>query len=64
MTLTLELPTAWPQGNTEQRNKLLRASIALYDARLVTQGQAAELVGFSRVEFIHALSNAGVSVIQ
>jgi alkylated DNA nucleotide flippase Atl1 len=40
-----------PQVDSEQRNKLLRAFIALYDGHLLTQGQAAELAGLSRVAF-------------
>ncbi len=64
MTLTLEIPQGTAQGGAIQRDKLLRAAVALYDARLVTQGQAAVLAGTGRVEFINALIAAGVSVIQ
>jgi predicted HTH domain antitoxin len=64
MTLTLDIRTHAPQEDAEQREKLARAAIALYDARLVTQGQAAEMAGLSRADFIEALIRAGVSVIQ
>jgi predicted HTH domain antitoxin len=39
-------------------------AIALYEARAVTQGQAAALAGVSRAEFIDALGRAGVSPFQ
>jgi predicted HTH domain antitoxin len=58
MTLTLEVPMNVEQG------KLQRAAIAMYDAHLLTQGQAAEMAGLSRPDFIEALIREGVSVIQ
>lgn len=64
MTLTLELPAPTDQESGEQREKRLQAAIALYDARLVSQGSAAELAGLSRAAFIDALARANVPVAQ
>ena len=64
MTLTLELPAPTDQESDEQRRKRLQAAVALYDARLVSQGSAAELAGLSRAAFIDALGRAGVPVLQ
>ncbi len=64
MTLTLELPAPTGQESDEQRKKRLQAAVALYDARLVSQGSAAELAGLSRAAFIEALARAGVPVMQ
>ncbi len=64
MTVTLDISSELRHDSMEQPEKLQRAAIALYDARLVTQGQAAEIAGLSRAEFVDALSHAGVSVIQ
>ncbi len=58
MTLTLDIPDTL---DGERRERL---AVALYDARLVTQGQAAQMAGLSRPDFIQALVRAGVSVIQ
>lgn len=64
MTLTLDIIPDAPRQSRELREKLEKAAIALYDAHLVTQGQAAEMAGLSRPDFIEALIHAGVSVIQ
>jgi len=58
MTLTLDIPDTL---DAQQRERL---AVALYDARAVTQGQAADMAGLSRPDFIDALVRAGVSVIQ
>lgn len=64
MTLTLNIPAQAQRQNDDQQEKMEKAAIALYDARLVTQGQAAEMAGLSRPDFIEALIRAGISVIQ
>ncbi len=64
MTVTLELPAVTDAESDEQREKRIWAAVALYDARLVSQGVAAELAGLTRTAFIDALSRAGVSVLQ
>ena len=64
MTLTLDIHENAQREDAEQRKKLECAAIALYDARLVTQGQAAEMAGLPRIEFIKVLIRAGISVIQ
>lgn len=64
MTLTLELPAPTDTESAEQRSKRFKAAAALYDARLISQGGAAELAGLSRAEFIDALGRAGIPVLQ
>jgi predicted HTH domain antitoxin len=64
MTLTLEVPTATGSEDAEQQEKRIRAAVALYDARMISQGMGAELAGLSRAEFIEALGRAGVPVVQ
>ena len=64
MTLTLELPSPAEHESAEQRKKRLQAALALYDAHLVSQGVGAELAGLSRAEFIDALGQAGIAVLQ
>ncbi len=61
MTLTLNIPSA---QDTESLKKRLKAAVALYDAEMVSQGQAAEMAGLSLSEFLSALSSYGVSVFQ
>ena len=58
ITLTLDIPDTLDAAQRERR------AVALYDARLVTPGQAAQMAGLSRPDFIQALIRAGVSVIQ
>lgn len=58
MTLTMDIPA------DVEREKLVRAAIALYDARIFTQGQAAQMAGLSRVAFFDALGRCGVSPFQ
>lgn len=62
MTLTLDIPVGI-QG-AQEREKRVKAAVAMYDAQLVSQGQAAELAGLSRSEFIDALERFGVSPFQ
>lgn len=62
MTLTLDIPVGI-QG-AQEREKRVKAAVAMYDAQLVSQGQAAELARLSRAEFIDALERFGVSPFQ
>lgn len=57
-TLTLEVPS---DLDAEKR---LRLAVALFDAQLLTQGQAAEMARLSRVEFFDALGRFGVTPFQ
>lgn len=47
-----------------EAEKRLRLAVALFDAELLTQGQAAEMSGLSRVEFYDALGRFGVTPFQ
>ena len=58
MTLTLDIPETLDAARRE------RLAIALYDARMVTQGQAAQMAGLSRAAFIEALGRHGVTPFQ
>ena len=62
MTLTLDIPARTQDG--QESEKRVKAAVAMYDAQLVSQGQAAELAGLSRAEFIEALGRFGVSPFQ
>jgi len=57
-TLTVNVPEDLPS------DKQLRLAVALFDARLLTQGQAAEMAGLSRVAFLEALERFGVTPFQ
>ena len=57
-TLTLNVP------QDLDADKRLRLAVALFDAQLLTQGQAAEMTGLSRVEFYDALGRFGVTPFQ
>lgn len=46
MTLMLDIPQRGPDG--VEADKRLRAANALHDARMLTQGQAAEVAGLPR----------------
>ncbi len=61
MTLTLDIR---PAQDNESREKRLKAAVALYDAEMVSQGQAAEMAGLPLSEFLLALGRYGVSVFQ
>lgn len=58
MTVTLDVPA---NLNALQRERL---AVALYDARMISQGRAAEIAGQSRVEFFDALGRYGVTPFQ
>lgn len=45
MTLTLNIPTGHGHAAAAYREKLRRAAAALFDAGLITPGQATELAG-------------------
>lgn len=62
MTLTLNAPPETQDAG--QREKRLKAAVALYDAEMVTQKQAADLAGLSLSEFLSSLGRYGVSVFQ
>ena len=58
MALTLDIP---PSLETVKRERL---AVDLYDARLVSQSEAAEIAGLSRAEFIDVLGRYGVTPFQ
>ena len=58
MTLKLDVPP------DVEREKLVTAAVALYGAGMLTQGQAAEMGGLSRVEFFDELGRRGVTPFQ
>ena len=58
MTLTLDIP---PDIEAAKRERL---AVALYDARAVSQGRAAQIAGLSRDAFIDALGRYGVTPFQ
>ena len=58
MTLTLDIPTELDAPKRE------RLATALYDARMVSQGQAAHIAGLSRAAFLETLSQHGISPFQ
>lgn len=67
MTLKLEMPTdalTLEVPRDLDAGKRLRLAVALFDAQLLTQGQAAEMAGLSRVEFYDALGRFGVTPFQ
>lgn len=58
-TLTFQIP-----DNLDEREiKSLLAS-ALYEKGLLSLGQAAKLIGFSKREFMEILGNYGVSIFE
>jgi predicted HTH domain antitoxin len=67
LTLVLQTPTQEltlhvPEDlSASQRERL---AVALYDARMVSQGRAAEIAGVSRSEFLDALGRHGVTPFQ
>lgn len=58
MTLTLEVPQ---DLEAEKRERL---AVALYDARMVSQGRAAQIAGLSRAAFFDLLGRCGVTPYQ
>lgn len=45
-------------------DKRLRLAVALFDARLLSNGQAALMAGLSRTDFLDALGRFGVTPFQ
>lgn len=62
MTLILEVPAA--SESKEQQAKRIKAAVFMFDAQIVSTGQAAEIAGLSVSEFLEELHKAEVSVIQ
>ena len=62
MTLTLEVPPR--TTGKEQDEKLIKAAAAMYDAQIISTGQAAELAGLSLSEFLDALHRYEVPTLQ
>lgn len=58
MTLTLDIPTGLDAPKRE------RLAMALYDARMVSQGQAAQIAGLSRAAFLEIIGQHGISPFQ
>ena len=58
MTLTVTIPD---DVEAQKRETL---AVALYDARAISQGQAAQIAGVSRAEFIYALERHGITPFQ
>ena len=57
-TLTLKVPQDLEQAKSE------RLAIALFDAQMLTSGQAAEMAELSLSGFLTILSNYGVSALH
>lgn len=55
-----DLRLLYPSGAAERE----RLAVALYHARLISQGRAAALAGLSRAEFLDALARHGTPAIQ
>lgn len=47
-----------------QKEKLIKVAISMYDAQIISTGQASQLAGLSLSEFLEELHRAGVSAIQ
>ena len=62
MTLTLDVPRM-AEGEAQQE-KLVKAAVSMYDAQIISTGQAAQLAGLSLSEFIEALGRYGVPLLQ
>lgn len=58
MTLTLDVPKEL------DREKRERLAVALYDARMVSQGRAAQIAGLGRAAFFDLLGRHGVTPFQ
>ncbi len=57
-TRTVNIPEDLPA------DKRLRLAVALFDARLLSNGNAAQMAGLSRAEFLDALGQFGVTPFQ
>jgi len=55
--LTIELP-----DNVDQKDVKMQLAAQLYDKGILTSGQAANLVGVSKKEFIENVGHYGVSI--
>jgi predicted HTH domain antitoxin len=71
MTLKLEPPTGEQQPSEEmtlnipqEPEKRERLAALLYDARMVSQGNAAKIAGLCRADFLQALGKYGVTPFQ
>lgn len=58
MTLTLDVPSNLEGAKRE------RLAVALYDARMVSQGRAAQIAGLNRTDFFDLLGRYGVTPFQ
>ncbi len=63
MTLMLETMTVTVPPNLPA-DKRLRLAVALFDARLLSSGQAAHMAGLSRAAFLDTLAQFGVTPFQ
>ncbi len=67
-TLTVEIPTALLTTPMDREIAvealLLRVAAAAYEEGRLTAGQASELCGLRRIEFLGALADLGVSAIN
>ena len=59
----MEIP-AYVGTEESRREKLERAAVALFDAQLLTQAQAAEIAGLLRVEVFDRLGHYSVTPFQ
>ena len=56
-TLTLQLP-----DNVDEKDVKMQLAANLYDKGIMSSGQAANLVGISKREFIETIGQFGVSI--
>ena len=56
-TLTLQLP-----DNVDEKDVKMQLAAHLYDKGIMSSGQAADLVGISKREFIETVGQYGVSI--
>jgi predicted HTH domain antitoxin len=56
-TLTLQLP-----DNVDEKDVKMQLAAHLYDKGIMSSGQAADLVGISKREFIETVGRYGVSI--
>lgn len=56
-TLTLQLP-----DNVDEKDVKMQLAAYLYDKGVMSSGQAADLVGISKREFIETVGHYGVSI--
>lgn len=63
-TLTIELPEIDRSPEELKRDVRLAAAIDWYRQGLISQGRGAEIAGISRADFIDALAERRVDVVQ